>query len=1117
MKTGSDNGEIIFNLKAKRYLRIIYMLKKIFIILILVNCQQFLVAQEDYGSLVTFTEKDGIPSNTINSILQDHLGYIWIATDNGLLKYDGYKFHRIDLNTIGESNTYNPFIYSLFEDSEFNLWIGTIGGVVKYNRIEESFHFYDLYKMLYGPSQGLLIISAMDEDKNGTRWLGIRDVYGSTVEDGLLYLRKGEKQFRKFSAENDSAGIELVYEIEIDKENYLWFTGVDGLGKINLESMALEKIEFENSPIRSFNAAIHIDKNGILWGCEEGVGFGSYDPSNGNVKSYSFNSTNNNSLSNNIVLSIFEDKDGSLWLGTVNGINHFDPETEKFERYFYQQGSNWNYKDIGVIRFLIRDKSGSLWLGSEQNFLHKFNPSIKLFRSFKHDPNDSTSIGPGYIFSFEEDSDDNIWIGGLSSDDFNSGLSKYNTNTKTLTRIPMEKNSDSDITTIYQDSYGTIWIGAFPGLSTFTPVSNSFAKIIDDFPGVDEDVGINVILEDNFSNIWIGTTDGLFLLDRSNRKVEQINFIENGDSIPGSHSIQHLFESSKKELWIGTVNGLFKYNYNEKVTKSYHHDPNEANSLNSSNIGYIYEDREGILWLGTWLGGLNRFDPKSETFTHYTIEDGLPSNNIQGILEDEANNALWISSFEGISRFDLLTEEFRNFDVSHGVQGTQFARTSALETSKGEFFFGGRNGLNIFHPDDFVTNLSPPDILISDFKLFNKSVPVGDDSPLKKPIYQTEEIILASDENDISIDFLATHYVDPSHNEYAYMLENYENEWRYVGNLNFAIYPNLPPGEYVFRVKAANNLGVWNNEGKSLFITVLPLWWKTLWAYISYGFILVLGIFAVDRIQRKRILLKERNASAIKEAELRAKIAETENDRKTKELEEARQLQLSMLPKELPNLPNLDIAVYMKTATEVGGDYYDFSIKENGSINIGIGDATGHGMKAGTLVSMMKSLFVANSINKSLEDFFSSTNEALKNSKLDKMMMTFALLNINGNKIEISNAGIPPIFIYRKNNDSIEEVNLNGLPLGAMRNIEYDLYKSELIKGDTILMLSDGLPELTNGSNEMYGYDKTKTEFHSVGEKEPEEIVDHLKNSASQWVNGKDPDDDVTFVVIKVK
>ena len=172
-----------------------------------------------------------------------------------------------------------------------------------------------------------------------------------------------------------------------------------------------------------------------------------------------------------------------------------------------------------------------------------------------------------------------------------------------------------------------------------------------------------------------------------------------------------------------------------------------------------------------------------------------------------------------------------------------------------------------------------------------------------------------------------------------------------------------------------------------------------------------------------------------------------------------------MLPNELPKLPNLDIAVYMKTATEVGGDYYDFSFSSDGSLNVAIGDATGHGMKAGTLVSMIKSLFVANSINKSLEDFFSSSNEALKNSKLDKMMMAFAMVNISGNKIEIANAGIPPIFIYRKSKNEVEEINLAGLPLGAMKNINYDTHISDLGIEDVVLMLSDGMPELQNENN----------------------------------------------------
>jgi phosphoserine phosphatase RsbU/P len=236
-----------------------------------------------------------------------------------------------------------------------------------------------------------------------------------------------------------------------------------------------------------------------------------------------------------------------------------------------------------------------------------------------------------------------------------------------------------------------------------------------------------------------------------------------------------------------------------------------------------------------------------------------------------------------------------------------------------------------------------------------------------------------------------------------------------------------------------------------------------------------------------------------------------------KELEEARQLQFSMLPKELPKIDNLDIAVYMKTATEVGGDYYDFSLLEDGSLNIAIGDATGHGMNAGIMVSIMKALFTSDSNSMNTSEFFSSSNKAIKQMNLGRMMMAFAMLNIKNSKLKLVNAGMPPVYIYRKSNGIIEEIEFNGMPLGAMNNFPYSLKENHLESGDTILLMSDGLPELSNDNKEMYGYDRTKTEFHSVGAKEPEEIVDHLKNSASQWSNGKAPDDDVTFVVIKVK
>ena len=258
---------------------------------------------------------------------------------------------------------------------------------------------------------------------------------------------------------------------------------------------------------------------------------------------------------------------------------------------------------------------------------------------------------------------------------------------------------------------------------------------------------------------------------------------------------------------------------------------------------------------------------------------------------------------------------------------------------------------------------------------------------------------------------------------------------------------------------------------------------------------------------------KKANAALQKQNE----VIHLENERKSKELEEARQLQLSMLPKEIPSLPHLDIAVYMKTATEVGGDYYDFNVGLDGTLTVAIGDATGHGMKAGTIVSMAKALFDSNSSRLDMKTFFVQSSATLKGIELGRLMMAFMMIKINDHNIEISNAGMPPLFIYRKNTNEVEEIMLKGMPLGAMKNFPYEIRKTDLSSGDTILLLSDGLPELKNENEELFSYNRVNETFKSVAEKQPEEIISYLKEEGSRWVNDKEPDDDVTFVVIKVK
>ena len=286
------------------------------------------------------------------------------------------------------------------------------------------------------------------------------------------------------------------------------------------------------------------------------------------------------------------------------------------------------------------------------------------------------------------------------------------------------------------------------------------------------------------------------------------------------------------------------------------------------------------------------------------------------------------------------------------------------------------------------------------------------------------------------------------------------------------------------------------------------------WVISSYSLVLY---SVVDRVQRRRLLTKERNAAAIKEANLRAQLAEKENERKTKELEEARQLQLSMLPKELPQLPHLNIAVYMKTATEVGGDYYDFNIGMDGTLTVVLGDATGHGMRAGTMVTSAKSLFNSYAANPDILFTFREMTRCIKQMQFQSLAMCMTMLKIQNNKLLMSSAGMPPVYLFRNNHRITEEHLMEGMPLGTMDNFPYELKELELLTGDTILLMSDGFPELQNEQKEMYGYKRVRNSFKEIAEKEPEEIIAYLKEEGSNWVNGKEPDDDVTFVVIKVK
>jgi serine phosphatase RsbU (regulator of sigma subunit) len=524
------------------------------------------------------------------------------------------------------------------------------------------------------------------------------------------------------------------------------------------------------------------------------------------------------------------------------------------------------------------------------------------------------------------------------------------------------------------------------------------------------------------------------------------------------------------------------------------------------------------MWFGT-TKGLSTYLWESGNFKNYDEKDGLANSFVYGIVEDDNGN-LWLSTNNGLSRFNPERETFKNYYDKDGLQGNEFNQNAfAKDRKTGNLLFGGLNGFNVFHPDSLKENIYPPPISFTGYLRYNTEDEEG--KPIiEKGISERDIIYLTYKDNIISLEFAALSYYNNLEKQYKYKLEGFNENWIQLGNNHFVTFTNLSPGDYYLQVIGSNNDGVWNEAGTSLNILVSPPWWKTNIAYGIYiitffGFLFGIRQFEIKRREQKAQIRE--SALRIKATEAEKRALEIENERKTKELEEARQLQLSMLPKELPTLHDLEIAAFMRTATEVGGDYYDFIVQENGTLNVAFGDATGHGLQAGTMVTLMKGFFTSDSSKLELQEFMNHCSRVIKEIKLGRILMSFTYLKIDNKKLQMTSAGMPPIYHYNKKTSQIEELSVQGIPLGAMRNAKYNICEKQLNGGDTILLLTDGLPEQMNNKEEMFDYERLKNCFSENIENSPNIIIEKLIDAGDQWMDGKNQDDDITFVIIRVK
>jgi signal transduction histidine kinase/ligand-binding sensor domain-containing protein len=762
---------------------------------------------------------------------------MWFGTYDGLHRYDGYKIKIYKSEIDNPYSLSNNTVRSIYEDRSGILWIGTDGGLNQFDREKERFIRYK-----FDPNDPNSLSSDMVqwicEDSSGMLWIG-------TYTAGLNRFDREKKRFTRYlhnPKDPISISDSIVFCTYVDRSGNLWAATNGGLNQFDREKNSF--IHYDHDPANphslSGNGAYRIyeDRYGILWIGLMGGGLDRFDREKKRFIHYKNNPNDPFSLSSDIVRSIYEDRSGSLWIGTQEGLNRFDREKSRFIRYKNSPNDPFSLSN-NIVLCIYEDCSGTLWIGNEYGGINKFDRGTTRFAHYRMEPNNSNSLSSDLVTSIYETNDGGekiLWIatGG-------GGLNKYNKRKNLFTHFQTDPNNPNSINDNYlravlEDRSGTFWIGTNTGLCRFDQKSGKFIRYAanpNDPSSLSNDVVFS-LYEDRLGFIWIGTYGGgLNRFDRKNNKfIHYVADSQNPNSI-SDNFIWSICEDKNGSLWIGTANGgLNQFDREKNQFIHYKADPNNPHSLTSNKILCLHEDGLGALWIGT-TDGLNKLDRVRKLFSHYRLTEGLPSNTIQSILEDGHGN-LWLGTQEGLSRFTPSTKRVRNFTVNNGLQSNEFGVNACFKSQSGELYFGGIKGFNSFFPDSIKDNPSIPKIVITDFQIFNKSVSAGKKINghviLDQSITDAKEIKLSYKENVFLFEFASLHFASPDNNQYAYMMEGFDNEWIHTdASRRIVTYTNLSSGEYVFRVKGSNCDGVWNEEGASIRIIITPPFWQTLW------------------------------------------------------------------------------------------------------------------------------------------------------------------------------------------------------------------------------------------------------------------------------------------------
>ena len=776
------------------------------------------------------TTKDGLAQDNVVAILQDHRGFMWFATGEGLNRYDGNSFVVYKNNPNDPGSLSHNFIRDVVEDDHGYLWVAAHPGVNKFDPTTERATRY-VSDPKNPNSLGSDAVWRITRDSRGYLWFA--------EDNGLDMFDPVTENFTHYRNDNTGQFVGRVTHVIEDSHREIWFVGERGLFHLNLQTGQIAHPTIVNDLAANY---LYEDKAGDFWMLAHSpiVGLLKYDRRTGRLTKYLFGEGAAGLESS----TLLDDGGKGFWVPSNLGLYYFDRRTDHLTQLFQHDETNPDSLSDNNVVAIYRDRAGLLWVGTQNGGLNILNFQQEQFGHYTYRPAVPNSLSPGRATAIYQESDGVLWVGL-----FPRALDRLDRQTGKVTHYvpgPEGKNNlgkGGDLSSIFKDARGYLWIGGWgAGLDRFDERTGQFKHYghnSDDAHSLMTDNVVSVY-GDPSGQIWAGQYGGVSRFDPATGQFT--NYPLGPDESAGlAYTVSAFHRDRSGTLWLGTWGGvLSRFDEKSNTFVNYPPDQRDPHQLQGGSIGAIHEDAAGTLWLASGLG-LYRYNRHNGTFTRYTENQGLPSNDIMGILEDRAGR-LWLSTKKGISRFDPKTDTFRNYDISDGLLSNDFSRSCYQQDQNGEMLFCGSNSVTAFFPDNIRDNFYVPPVVITSLRIFNKPAPIGARSVLKRAIPYVDSLTLSYHVNVFSFEFAALSYANPQKNRYRYKLENFDPAWNEVGsNQRLATYTNLDPGKYVFRVQGSNNDGIWNEQGVSLTILITPPWWNTTWFRVLCA-VLVLGL-----------------------------------------------------------------------------------------------------------------------------------------------------------------------------------------------------------------------------------------------------------------------------------